>query len=384
MKRAVKTAVLSAGLLISAVPASAADWFPYKVEVWDPPFDMASPRTTVDYTPVAKAAKPWEICVSFPHMKDAYWLGVDYGVAEEAKRQGVKMQLVEAGGYTELQKQISQIEDCVSAGADAVVIGAISFDGMNNLVSEIRKKNIPVIDVINGISSPELSAKSLVSFGEMGAKAGEFLATAHPAGSAAVKAAWFPGPPGAGWVEAGNTGFTEAIKGSAVEVVDTKYGDTGKEVQSKLIEDTLEAHPDLNYIVGTAVTAEAAIPILRSRGLTDQIKVVAYYLHAGRGPGHPPRADPRRADRFHGHPGPHRHRPGRAHPGGQGLPKACRPGALRGDAGEREGLRHLVDAGARRLLAGVPGGVRRAPPHPRRCLSQMTCAATSPPGPPRR
>ena len=184
--------------------------------------------------------------------------GVDYGVAEEAKRQGVKMQLVEAGGYTNLNKQISQIEDCVSAGADAVIIGAISFDGLNNLVSEIRKKNIPVIDVINGISSPELSAKSLVSFGEMGAKAGEYLAKLHPAGSDPVKVAWFPGPPGAGWVEAGNKGFHEAVKGSAVEIVDTKYGDTGKEVQLKLVEDTLEAHPDLDYIVGTAVTAEAA------------------------------------------------------------------------------------------------------------------------------
>ena len=241
----VAAGMTGAALVATGVLAAEGEKWSYPVEVWDPPFDMASPRTTQEYVPLDKAAKPWEICVSFPHMKDAYWLGVDYGVAEEAKRQGVKMQLVEAGGYTELHKQISQIEDCVAAGADAVVIGAISFDGMNNLVSEIRAKNIPVIDVINGISSPELSAKSLVSFGEMGGKAGEFLAGLHPAGSVAVKAAWFPGPPGAGWVEAGNTGFMDAVKGSAVEVVDTKYGDTGKEAQSKLIEDTLEAHPDI-------------------------------------------------------------------------------------------------------------------------------------------
>ena len=214
-------------------------------------------------------------------MKDAYWLAVDYGVADEAKRQGVKMQLVEAGGYTELQKQISQIEDCVANGASAVIIGAISADGLNNLVSEIRKKNIPVIDVINGISSPELSAKSLVSFGEMGAKAGEYLAKLHPAGSPPVKVAWFPGPPGAGWVEAGNTGFLGAIKGSAVEVVETKYGDTGKEVQAKLVEDTLQAHPDISYVVGTAVTAEAAIPILRDKGIDDKVKIVAYYYTPG-------------------------------------------------------------------------------------------------------
>ena len=281
MKFPKKISAISVMCVLLVSHSSAADWWPYPVEVWDPPFNMESPRSKLDYTPLAKASKPYEICVSFPHMKDAYWLGVDYGVASEAKRLGVKMQLVEAGGYTELNTQISQIEDCVAAGADAVVIGAISFDGMNNLISEIRGKGVPVIDVINGMSSPELSAKSLVSFGEMGAKAGEFVANLHPIGGAKVKAAWFPGPPGAGWVEAGNTGFTGAIKGSGVELVETKYGDTGKEVQSKLIEDTLEAHPDLDYIVGTAVTAEAAVSILRARGLADKIKIVSYYYTPG-------------------------------------------------------------------------------------------------------
>ncbi len=282
MKRDLLT-LAGAGLVAvaMAVPATAENWYPYPVEVWDPPFAMDSPRKTMDYQPLEKASKAWEICVSFPHMKDAYWLGVNYGVAEEAKRLGVKMQLVEAGGYTELNKQISQIEDCVAAGANAVVIGAISFDGLNNLVAEIRGKDIPVIDVINGMSSPELSAKSLVSFGEMGAKAGEFLAKKHPAGGDKVKVGWFPGPAGAGWVEAGNKGFTGAIGDSSVELVETKYGDTGKEAQAKLVEDTLEAHPDLAYVVGTAVTAEAAIPILRSRGLADKIKVLSYYFTPG-------------------------------------------------------------------------------------------------------
>lgn len=269
-----------ASMILSLAPAQAADWFPYTVEVWDPPFNMESPRKTVDYVALDKAAKPWEICVSFPHMKDAYWLAVNYGVAEEARRQGVKMQLVEAGGYTELNTQISQIEDCVAAGADAVIIGAISQDGLNNLVSEIRGQGIPVIDVINNMTSSELSAKSLVSFGEMGAKTGEFLADQHRSGKKA-KVAWFPGPPGAGWVEAGNAGFTSAIQGAAIDLVDTKYGDTGKETQSKLVEDTLEAYPDLDYIVGTAVTAEAAVSILRARGLSGQIKILSYYFTPG-------------------------------------------------------------------------------------------------------
>jgi periplasmic protein TorT len=276
-------AVGAAMLAFPAIPAMAQDkpWYPVSVEVWDPPFDMASPRKKMDYAPLGKAAKKWDVCVSFPHMKDAYWMAVNYGVVEEAKRLGVKLTLVEAGGYTNLNKQVSQIEDCVANGAQAVVIGAISLTGLNNLVKEVRGKSIPVIDVINGMSSPDLSAKSLVSFGEMGYKAGEYIAKMHPKGSGKVKVAWFPGPPGAGWVEAGNKGFLEAVKDSDIEVVDTKYGDTGKEIQLKLVEDVMETHPDINYIVGTSPTTEAAVQLLRDRGLQDKVKVVAYYFTPG-------------------------------------------------------------------------------------------------------
>ncbi len=266
---------------VGASTAMAGDWYPFPVEVWQEAFNMDSARKSVDYTPLSKASKKWDICVSFPHMKDAYWTAVNYGIVAEAERLGVKMQLVEAGGYTNLSKQISQIEDCVASGAEAVIIGAISFDGLNNLVAEVRGKGIPVIDIVNGMSSPELSAKSLVSFGEMGYNAGEYVASKHPAGGKAAKVAWFPGPPGAGWVEAGNSGFQEAVKNSAVNVVETKYGDTGKETQLKLVEDTLEAHPDIEYIIGTAVTAEAAVGLLRARGLADQINIMSYYFTPG-------------------------------------------------------------------------------------------------------
>ena len=282
MRNIIFGVMATTAIIIGALSSASADsWFPYPVQVWKPAFDMASPRTDKNYVALDKASAKHELCVSFPHMKDAYWLGVDYGVTEEAKRLGVNMQVVEAGGYTELNNQISQIEDCVAAGADAVIIGAISYDGMNNLVKEITAKGIPVIDVINGMSSPDLTAKSLVSFGEMGAKTGAYLAELHPAGTTKVKVGWFPGPAGAGWVEAGNAGFADAIKGSAIELVATRYGDTGKEAQAKLVEDTLAANPDLDYVVGTAVTAEAAIPILRSQGLSDQVKIAAYYFTPG-------------------------------------------------------------------------------------------------------
>lgn len=278
---------LSGLMLATAVSAAALsqafaeDWFPYEAAKIEPPFAEDGKSVDISYVPLDKVSKPWNICVSFPHMKDAYWLGVGYGVAEEAKRLGVKMNLVEAGGYTELSKQVSQIEDCVANGAEAVVIGAISFEGLNNLVKEVRSKNIPVIDVINGISSPEVSAKSLVSFHTMGHSAGEYLAKAHPAGSEEVEVGWFPGPAGAGWVEAANKGFLEAVKGSAIKVLEPKFGDTGKEIQLKLVEDELQANPNIRYIAGTAVTAEAAQGLIRERGLEGKVDLLAFYMTPG-------------------------------------------------------------------------------------------------------
>jgi protein TorT len=259
----------------------AADWFPYKAESTEPAFAADGKKNPIDYKPLAKASKKWDICVSFPHMKDAYWLGVDYGVIEEAKRQGVKVEVLDAGGYTNLAKQVSQIEDCVSRGANAVVIGAISGDGLNSVLKTVAAKKIPIIDLVNGINSPDVSAKSLVSFYTMGQSTGEYLAKKHPAGSPPVKVGWFPGPAGASWVEAANKGFMDAVKGSAVTVLDPKYGDTGKEVQSKLVEDVLQANPDLAYVAGTAVTAEAATGIVRSRELDKKVQILSFYMTPG-------------------------------------------------------------------------------------------------------
>ena len=280
MSNVSKAALVAVAALMSGA-AHAAEWYPYPAAQIVPPFAADGKSSDVQYSPLDKASKPWDICVSFPHMKDAYWLGVDYGVTEEAKRLGVKLNVLDAGGYTELNKQISQIEDCVSSGANAVVIGAISGDGLNNLVSEVAKKRIPVIDVINGISSPDVSAKSLVSFYTMGQETGTYLAKKYPAGSPEVEVGWFPGPAGAGWVEDANRGFLDAIKGSAVKVSETKYGDTGKEVQLKLVEDALQANPKIRYIAGTAVTAEAAQGLIRERGLQGKVDLIAFYMTPG-------------------------------------------------------------------------------------------------------
>lgn len=264
-------AALFCGAHFLAAPSHAQDWFPVQVSK-----TAEGSVSVIDFTPPGSVSEPWDICASLPHVKDAYWVAVNYGLVEEAKRLGLRLTVYEAGGYTNLNKQISQIEDCVTAGADAVLVGAISAAGLNNLLADISSQGVKVIDFMNGVTSEAVDGRSLVSFDQMGRFAGRYLADKHPAGSEA-KVAWFPGPAGSSWVEAGNIGFTAALEGSGVELLDTRYGDTGKEVQLKLIEDALQTYAELDYIVGTAPTAEAAVQVLAARGLQDQVKVITYY-----------------------------------------------------------------------------------------------------------
>lgn len=251
---------------------------PYRVIVPLPGEDPTAHKRVIEYKPLAEAQKKWSLFVSLPHMKDSYWLAVNFGLISEAVRLGVRLQLEQAGGYDHLESQISQIRKHVDSGAEGVIIGAISYNGLDDLISDLAQKGIPVIDLVNGISSNHVSARSLVSFEEMGYRTAEYLVNRHANSEKPIKLAWFPGPRDAGWVKAGDRGFRKGLNGSPIQIVASRYGDTGKAVQTALIEEVLDEHADIDYVAGTAVTASAAVRIIRKRNLSHRIQIISYYF----------------------------------------------------------------------------------------------------------
>ena len=266
--------VTAFALMLLSMPALAESW---SLQAPAVPFDYQSELRNMEYHPLERASRPWTICVSYPHLKDAYWLSVNYGMVEEALRLGVAFRLVEAGGYPNLDRQIQQIEDCVASGADALIVGTVSFDGLTPTIQKISRA-IPVVAAVNDIADQGITAKSGVSWEEMGRVTGQILAERHPRGSEPVRVAWFPGPKGAGWVRFIETGFRAALEESSAEIVVTKYGDTGREIQVLLVEEALEERPDIDYIFGSAPAAEASVSILRARNLQDRIGIISDYM----------------------------------------------------------------------------------------------------------
>ena len=279
--RAVANLMVLFSVAIVATPLSAARaddaWYPVGIDVWSPPFNAEHQHNVQQYTPPDRASRPWRICASIPHLKDDYWLAVNFGLIDEAKRLGVALNLHEAGGYENLATQQSQIAECVTKNnADALIIGAISADGLNSVIADYSGKGIPVIDLINGINSDKIAARVAADFYDMGLAAGKYLTALQSGASKPAKVAWFPGPTGAAWVAAGDKGFRAALDGSALSILDGGFGDTGIAAQTRLIEAVLDSHPDIDFIAGTAVSAEAAVQVLQKRNLEQQVKVIAY------------------------------------------------------------------------------------------------------------
>jgi protein TorT len=269
--------IINIVLALVAITVTTARAEVWELETWSTPFDYSSEKHKIDYQPTTPASKVWHLCISYPHLKDAYWLNVNYGMVQEAQRLGIAFTLVEAGGYPNLERQRQQVDQCTNADTDALIVGTVSFRGLNQSITRIAAR-MPVLATVNDIEDVGITAKSGVSWTTMGQVAGEYLAERHKAGTKPVTVAWFPGPQGAGWVDFIETGFKRGLQDSAVEVVVTKWGDTGKEIQRTLVQEVLESHPQVDYIVGNALMAEAAISTLRNRKLETQIKVISTYF----------------------------------------------------------------------------------------------------------
>lgn len=234
---------------------------------------------------VSEVKKKHHICVSFPHLKDSYWVGVAYGIISEGRRLEQKITLFEAGGYTNLATQLNQVDDCLNNKGDALIIGPISSNGNAKQIELIREKGIPVVIIITGINT-EVDANSLQSFVNMGYTSCKWVADQEKLNKEKTNIVWFPGPPGAGWSIASHEGCLSALEGTNIRILETNWGDTGKAIQLKLVEETLLNHasgpePNFKYIVGTGTTIEAAVGALRARKLGKKINLVSTYYTPG-------------------------------------------------------------------------------------------------------
>jgi periplasmic protein TorT len=252
-------------------------WWPIKVQ--DVNGDKAE---IVDYVPLEHAAKKWHLCVLFPHLKDSVWVAFNYGVIQEAKRLGVQVTLFEAGGYTELNKQLSQYDDCMALKPDAILFAAISEAGMINKVKEGKQKGIAQISIVNTVSDAvPYDAQVYGDYAKMAESTARYLLDKYKDTKKELSVVTFPGPQGAGWAESAAKAMRDTLAGSKLKIVAEKFGDTGKTVQLSLVEDALQAFPNVDILLLNAVSAEVAPAAVQDHAMSHPVDLVSWYINDG-------------------------------------------------------------------------------------------------------
>ena len=251
---------------LSTASCVAAEWFPVQVEV---------DGRRASYQPLNGASRPWRICALLPHGMDRYWWGVAWGLDEEAKRSGVHLGVYEAGGYQFPDMQRAQLTRCIQLAADAYVIAAISTKGLCDEIALLHRDKLPVIDLINRIDCPGITARSQVDFADM-ARAAMAYIIEHSKGQP-VRVGWLPGPRGVGWVADAERGMAEMDASSKVEVINGGYGPVDRSTQAVLVRQLLAREPQLDYILGNAEAAAFAGQLVRTAGSRYKARVVSLY-----------------------------------------------------------------------------------------------------------
>ncbi len=219
------------------------------------------------------AQQPWKLCVILPNLSDSYWSLVRYGIEQQARSLNLSLTLIEASGYDAVQQQADLIDKrCITTQQDALILAAVDHSALNGAVRKARSAGLAVIDLINGISTPEVSARVAVDYGDLAYDIGRYMAEFFPDG----RVIWQPGPASSAWTGDANRGLLRALEGRSQNLVHSYHALPFVREQHEQLQRIVQQYR-FNRVVGTAVTAEAAVSLLDQ--MEPGTEIFSYYYN---------------------------------------------------------------------------------------------------------
>jgi len=193
-------------------------------------------------------------------------------ITDEAAKIGVK-KFIKTNAQSTLSKQISDIQDLISQGAQVLIVAPLNSDGLDAALKAARDKNIPVLTIDRKLNAKACS--DYVSF--LGS---DFVSQGKRAADQLIKGtagkgnvAILLGASGNGVTTDRTKGFVDemAAKAPDMKIVAQQTGEFARDKGQAVTEQLLQAHPDI-----TAIYAEND-----EMGLGAQAAIIA----AGKAPG---------------------------------------------------------------------------------------------------
>ena len=170
-------------------------------------------------------------------------------ITDEAAKIGVK-RFIKTNAQSTLSKQISDIQDLISQGAQVLIVAPLNSDGFGPALAAARAKNIPVITIDRQLNAT--ACKDYVSFlgsdfAEQGKRAADqLIAGTGGKGNVGI----LLGTSGNGVTTGRTKGFVDemAAKAPAIKIVAQQTGNFDRSTAQSVTEQLLQAHPDISVI----------------------------------------------------------------------------------------------------------------------------------------
>ncbi len=220
----------------------------------------------------SQAAKKLVIGFSMPALTHSFWIPMLYGVRDQAKKYNMEVVDLNAGGFGNLDTQISQMENLIHRGVDIIIMGATSAEGVVPVVEEAQRAKIPVIGVGSQPKTDILTKVVADDYG-MGVMQAQYMGK-YLQGKGEV--ALMSGPPGLNWSVDRAKGFRDTLAKSypGAKIVAEQWTEVSRPKAIELMESWLQAFPSLRGVyTANDDLAAGAVRAIISAGKTNQIKV---------------------------------------------------------------------------------------------------------------
>lgn len=223
-----------------------------------------SPLPVAETVDGLKANERYRIAVLFPNAGDPYFQQKRFGYEDEAEKVGVDLQFFDAGGYANIEKQISQIENVTQQNFDAIAIAVTSSTGTVPALEAAQEKGVLVVG--DGVFP---ASEEIIKRGEdseqAGFNSGSYLCENLEDGDGV---GLLLGPPGIDLIKLREIGVQRALSGCpGVEVVKALNNLSDLPASLAAAENVLQADPDVKgFYAFNSVVAQAVVQSLKAAG----------------------------------------------------------------------------------------------------------------------
>jgi ABC-type sugar transport system substrate-binding protein len=208
-------------------------------------------------TSVSWAAGPnGTIGAAMPNTKGEWYTPQLYGLTDEAKKLGYDVIIQDAGGYANVDKQVTQVSNLIVQRVRAIILDSADPAAFNGVVRQAKEAKIPIVaagtpTVATDFPPDAGATSSHCTIGhELAAGAKKLLPNG---GSIAVLA----GPPGAFWATDRLRCFKEDIAGTKIKIMAEQTSEQDVAVALARASRDLIYGADDTYGVGIARAVQA-------------------------------------------------------------------------------------------------------------------------------